>query len=167
MDKGIGEGEVPYGRRVVPPRSATLQAPRPGLEPGTYGLEGRCSIQLSYRGLRQLPPFGGHPAGLRLSQRHSLRLWPRTPKAALRTRRPGLPNPKVSQVEAAGEGRRGGEPGRPVFRLHKWGTDGCLPDGFQAGARQRRRPVTRAEQRSGWGTPERLRLPARALVRAW
>ncbi len=27
------------------------QIPRPGLEPGTYGLEGRCSIQLSYRGL--------------------------------------------------------------------------------------------------------------------
>ncbi len=28
-----------------------VQAPPPGLEPGTTGLEGRCSIQLSYRGL--------------------------------------------------------------------------------------------------------------------
>ncbi len=29
-------------------------APRPGLEPGTLGLEGRCSIQLSYRGIAAL-----------------------------------------------------------------------------------------------------------------
>ena len=31
-----------------------LEAPRPGLEPGTSCLEGRCSIQLSYRGLRRV-----------------------------------------------------------------------------------------------------------------
>jgi hypothetical protein len=39
-----------------PPRLRELHgAPRAGLEPATRGLEGRCSIQLSYRGTRSQP----------------------------------------------------------------------------------------------------------------
>ena len=36
-------------RQVVPELRGNV-APREGLEPPTRGLEGRCSIQLSYRG---------------------------------------------------------------------------------------------------------------------
>ena len=37
------------------------QIPRPWLEPGTYGLEGRCSIQLSYRGLFRIAETEPNP----------------------------------------------------------------------------------------------------------
>ena len=40
-------GAAPWIRRSMPTRGM----PRAGLEPATRGLEGRCSIQLSYRGV--------------------------------------------------------------------------------------------------------------------
>ncbi len=51
-DHRVTDGETGTKGSSRPLRfsSARRLAPRPGFEPGTYGLEVRCSIQLSYRG---------------------------------------------------------------------------------------------------------------------
>ena len=62
-------------------------APRPGIEPGTYGLEGRCSIQLSYRG-RGPKTVGGGQRRNANRRRLGVSLRPtcphRTPKTGFR-----------------------------------------------------------------------------------
>ena len=49
------------------------KVPPPGIEPGAHGLEGRCSIQLSYGGIfaKKVGPKGLEPLTLGLKGRCS------------------------------------------------------------------------------------------------
>ena len=50
------------GRERAPAKCAKSVARLEGIEPPTHGLEGRCSIRLSYRRVHEFSLLGGRPS---------------------------------------------------------------------------------------------------------